>query len=84
VKPKTDVNARVARAFEIGTPIDEAADEACREAVRLHRQAGRPMVVWREGKTVLVPAEQIEAELNARKAAKKKPAAARKRRARKQ
>ena len=79
-----DVNERVERAFKIGTPIDEAFDEACLEAIRLHKQAGQPMVVWRDGKTVLIPAEQVEAELNARKAAKKKPAAPRKRRTRKQ
>jgi hypothetical protein len=79
-KRKVDVNERVERAFELGTPIDEAVDEACLEAIRLHQQAGRPMVVWRDGKTVLVPAEQVEAERNARNTANKKSTAPRKRR----
>jgi hypothetical protein len=79
-----DVNERVERAFETGTPIDEAVEEAFEEAVRQHKRLGQPLVFWEDGKTVLIPAEQVEAELNARKAAKKKPAAPRKRRTRKQ
>ena len=84
IRCKIDVNERVERAFETGTPIDEAFDEACLDAIRLHKQAGQPMVVWRDGKTVLIPAEEIEAELNAGKTARTKPAAPRKRRTRKE
>jgi hypothetical protein len=63
-KQPMTVEERVEVAFEEGTPIDEAANEACREAIRQHKQSGQPMVVWRDGKTVLLPAEQVEAELN--------------------
>jgi len=77
------VNERVERAFETGTPIDEAFEEAFLEAVRQHKRMGQPLVFWKDGKTALVPAEQVAAELNARKTAKKKPTAARKRRTRK-
>jgi hypothetical protein len=73
-----DVNERVERAFERGTPIDEAFEEAFREAVLQHKRAGQPLVFWKDGKSILVSAEEVEAELNARKAASKKPTAPRK------
>jgi hypothetical protein len=49
--PEVDIEA----AFEEGTLIDEAMDEAVREAVALHQQAGRPLVVWQDGNIMLVP-----------------------------
>lgn len=30
------------------------------EALLQHKQAGRPIAVWRDGKTVLIPPEMIE------------------------
>jgi hypothetical protein len=78
-----DVNERVERAFEAGTPIDEAFEEAFLEAVRQHKRLGQPLVFWKDGKTVFVPAEEVEAELNARKVPTRKVAARRKRSARK-
>jgi hypothetical protein len=50
-----DVN----EAFELGTPIDEAMNEAVAEAVRQHQRAGLPLVVWRDGKIEHIPAESI-------------------------
>ena len=38
-----------------------AAQQAVRAALREHKLAGNPIAVWREGKVVLVPPEQIEA-----------------------
>lgn len=55
-EPEVDIDA----AFEQGTPIDEAMDEAIRAAVALHRQAGQPLVVWQDGKIVLVPPDAID------------------------
>ena len=40
-------------------PIEAALHEAFRDAVRKHRQAGVPMVFWRDGKVVHVPADQL-------------------------
>jgi hypothetical protein len=34
-----------------------------RAAIRQHRLAGVPMVIWRDGKVVHLPAEQFEKEL---------------------
>ena len=50
----------IARAFEQGTPIDEALNEAVREAVRLHKRMGQPLAVWRDGKTVWISPEEVD------------------------
>jgi hypothetical protein len=43
--------------------LDRIVDEAGRaieEAVRDHKRAGNPIAVWRDGRVVLVPPEEIE------------------------
>jgi hypothetical protein len=40
--------------------IQQAIQAAVHEAVRTHKLLGRPIVVWRDGKVVWVPADQIE------------------------
>jgi len=47
-----DRSVDIDAAFEEGTPIDEALNEAVMEAIERHRQAGVPIVVWQDGKTV--------------------------------
>ena len=54
-EPKVDIDA----AFEDGTLIDEAMREAVRQAIELHRRAGVPMVVWRDGRVQEVSADEI-------------------------
>ena len=47
-----------------GDPVAQsifAAQQAVRAALREHKLAGNSIAVWREGKVVLVPPEQIEA-----------------------
>jgi len=53
----TTNNVDIADAFERGTPIDEAMNEAARQAVERHRQAGAPLVVWRDGRVAWISAE---------------------------
>lgn len=36
-----------------------ALKKAVREVVRRHKESGRPLVVWRNGKVVKMPASQI-------------------------
>ena len=43
-----------------GTLIEEALLKASRAALLLHKRAGVPVPVWRNGRTVLIPPEQIE------------------------
>ena len=42
-----------------GRAIQEAMRQAVQEAVRTHKLLGRPIVVWRDGKVVWVPPEEI-------------------------
>ena len=46
--------------FDDGPRLDKAMMEAFREACLRHKQAGVPLVVWRDGKIVKIPAEEIE------------------------
>ncbi|HOW73921.1 MAG TPA: hypothetical protein PKY77_25235 [Phycisphaerae bacterium] len=54
-KPK-DITA----IFREGTLIDRALAAGVREAIRRHKQAGVPMAIWRNGKTVWVDAATLE------------------------
>jgi hypothetical protein len=49
----------IGQMFAEGRSIDAAMKKAAQEAQRRHRQAGQPMVVWRNGKTVLVAPKDI-------------------------
>jgi hypothetical protein len=49
----------IAELFRQRTPITEALNSAVREAVRQHKQAGQPLVVWRDGKMVLISPELV-------------------------
>lgn len=40
--------------------VDAAMRKAAQQAVRRHRLLGESIAVWRDGKVVIVPAEEIE------------------------
>ena len=40
--------------------IEAAMGKAVREALRRHKLLGESIAVWRDGKVVIVPAEEIE------------------------
>ena len=48
--------------FAEGTLIDAALADGVREALRRHKQAGLPVVEWRNGKVRWVPPEGINVE----------------------
>jgi hypothetical protein len=48
------------RAFAEGTPVDQAIEEAVREALKLHKRAGNPIVVWRNGGMHWIQPEDIQ------------------------
>ena len=54
-EPFIDIDA----AFEEGTPIDEALNEALREVVKRHKQAGLPLASWQDGKVVWIRPEDV-------------------------
>jgi hypothetical protein len=53
----------ISKIFQEGTPIDNAILAAGRNAIREHKQKGQPLVVWRDGKTVLIPPEELDQEI---------------------
>jgi nicotinamidase-related amidase len=46
--------------FAEGVEVDQAVQEAFRDAVRRHRLEGRKMVIWRDGKVCHVSPEELE------------------------
>ena len=57
---KSDKPKDIAKIFADGKLIDKAVRMAAREALRQHKRAGLPVVVWRRGKTVWVGPEEID------------------------
>lgn len=57
----------MAAIFREGTLIKKALAAGVREALRRHKQAGCPIVVWRNGRTVWVPADKIKVPGEGRK-----------------
>jgi hypothetical protein len=45
--------------FAEGTLIDLALKQAVQEALWRHKQAGNPVVAWRNGKIVWIPPKEI-------------------------
>jgi hypothetical protein len=56
---RADSEKNIDQIFEEGTLIDEALAQGVQEALRIHKQAGLPIVVWEDGQTVWIPAEKI-------------------------
>jgi len=46
--------------FREGTQIDDAISKAAREAIDAHKREGLPIPIWKDGRTVLVSAEELE------------------------
>lgn len=46
-----------------GAEVDAAVERAAREARLRHKQLGVPLVVWRDGRTVEIPPEEIVVDL---------------------
>ncbi len=40
--------------------MNDAMALAARDAQRLHKQTGHPLVVWRDGKVTWIPADELE------------------------
>jgi hypothetical protein len=49
----------IARIFEEKTPILRAVTRAAKRAIREHARANAPVVVYRDGRTVTIPAKQL-------------------------
>ncbi|MCY2989105.1 MAG: hypothetical protein NTY19_14715 [Planctomycetota bacterium] len=60
----TDLKQNIGDVFREGTPIDRALEAATRAAIVRHKQSGQPMPVWRDGKTIMISAEELEQRFN--------------------
>ena len=56
---RNDEGSSAAAAFANRRLVAGALRKGVRDAYRRHKQAGQPVVVWRRGKIVLVPPEEI-------------------------
>lgn len=45
-----------------GEPVVAALRRAARSALLEHKRAGNPIAAWKNGKVVIIPAEEIEVE----------------------
>jgi len=52
--------------FEQGSLIDQAILEAAWEAFRVHKRAGHPLAVWRDGRVQWVSPKEFERGLRSR------------------
>jgi hypothetical protein len=50
---------KITEAFADPEKITQALAQGVREALLKHKQAGNPIVVWRDGKIVWIKAEEI-------------------------
>jgi len=57
---KPGKGSRVRQIFEDGHQIDEALRSAVREVIRKHRKHNVPVVIWRDGRTAWVPAQDLK------------------------
>jgi len=55
VKPKVDIDA----VFATEGAVEAALMEAGRQAIIRHKRLGVPIVVWRDGRVVEIPPEDI-------------------------
>jgi len=56
---KKKSHREIERILRDGTAIDRAIVAARRRVIRLHRQLGVPLVIWRDGKVVEVSAAKV-------------------------
>jgi hypothetical protein len=53
----------ISRAFVEGKPVDDALTRGIRQALAVHKRLGHSVVVWRDGKVVWLPAEEIPVDI---------------------
>ena len=56
---KTEQRKDIEKILREGTAVDRAMREAAREAFRRHKQAGVPVALWKNGRTIWVEADEL-------------------------
>jgi len=54
----------ILRTLQEGGLVEQALRDAARQAILEHKKEGLPLAMWRDGKVVWVPAEDLEAQLD--------------------
>lgn len=65
--------SRIGQIFADGRRIDEALRLAARDAIRKHELHNAPVVIWRDGRTAWVPAQELSTRLPPKTARRRKP-----------
>ena len=60
---KTDPHKDLDAILRESVLVERALRKAARQAIEEHRKDGRPLAMWRDGKVVWVPAEELQAEI---------------------
>jgi hypothetical protein len=60
---KLDPTRDVSTLLEDDNLVGRALERAAHQAIREHRRDGLPLAMWRDGKVVWVPAEELEGEI---------------------
>jgi len=53
------INKELLKDIPLDIRAEMALKEAVADAIAEHKRQGRPIAVWRDGKTVLIPPEEI-------------------------
>jgi hypothetical protein len=56
---KAEQRDKIAEAFDDPEKITQALAQGVRDALLKHKQAGNPIVIWRDGKAVWIKPEEI-------------------------
>lgn len=59
---KQQQSDKISAAFDNTVLINAAIAKGVREAMIKHKQAGKPIVVWRDERIIWIPAEEIQIE----------------------
>jgi hypothetical protein len=71
MKPRQ--GSRIGQIFADGRRIDEALSLAAQDAIRKHELHNAPVVIWRNGRTEWVPAQELSTGVPAKTARRRKP-----------
>lgn len=54
------VNKKLLKDIPLDIRAEMALKEAVADAIAEHKRQGHPVAVWRDGKTILIPPEEID------------------------
>jgi len=55
----TRINTDNPSFVDFGKDVERALQRAVRQALLMHKRIGNPIAIWRDGKVVIIPPEEI-------------------------